>query len=391
MRRREFMGAGLLAASLAGLSKASYPLTLRPLTDYPDEPGTLASRAAARGLLFGTAVKSATLQTDPRYAALVAQQAGVLVAEYEMKWDVIAAQPDRYDFAPGDAILAFARKNGQRMRGHTLCWYAVNPAWVEQKMRDPSIDRATKAKLLTGYIDTVARRYSGKMIHWDVVNEPIDPSEGRPDGMRVKNIWSEALGETYIDMAFHAAREADPHAVLYLNEFGIESDIPWNEAKRTALLKLLDRLKGRGVPIQGLGIQSHLQPYKARFDERIFRDFLEKVTGYGLKLSVTELDLSDRALTKDSNEPEPARRDNQVAAVAKAFLDVALSFKQTEAVLCWGLSDKYSWLSSRWAKDRWPEGSFARGLPYTSDLREKKLYRAIGAAFDAAPDRSMIV
>ena len=150
------------------------------------------------------------------------------------------------------------------------------------------------------------------------------------------------------------------------------------------MLKLLDRLMGRGVPIDAIGIQGHLKPYKEPFNQRLFADFLDRLSGYGLKLAITELDIADRG-----GPPNPDKRDREVAAFGKAFLDVALDNPAMESVLCWGISDQYSWLST-YPEYKWPDGQLSRGLPFDGKMARKPLWDAIAGALDQAPpaDRS---
>src|SRR3546814_4622517 len=103
---------------------------------------------------------------------------------------------------------------------------------------------------------------------WDVVNEAIEPYDGRADGMRAKSMWMDALGEDYVDIAFHRAREVDPSPMRFLTDFGIEHDSPRCERRRTAMLKLLDRLMARNVPVDAIGIQGHLKPSREGFKDR---------------------------------------------------------------------------------------------------------------------------
>lgn len=369
MDRRLFLASTLCAGLLPDIALAA-------AADAP-----LRKLAAAKGLRYGTSTGTHALMGDPGYAALVTQQAGMLVSEYQGKRAQLQPAPDRYAFGPLDSIVAFAQRNDMAMRGHTLCWYATNPPWLDAQMKS-DLAIGAKQKLLTDYVATVAGRYRGRIAEWDVVNEPIEISNNWPFGMRTRNnIWA-VLTERYIDMAFHAARAADPSAALFLNEYGIEAATPANERKRHALLLLLGRLKLRGVPIDGLGIQAHLRPYKDKFEQEGFATFLRQVSDMGLRISITELDFSDRG-----GSPDPRQRDVDMAAAAKAFLDVALDNPATRTVMTWGITDRYSWLTSRFASDPWPKGEVARALPYDVNLKPKLMRDAIAKAFLAASPR----
>ncbi|WP_242122708.1 endo-1,4-beta-xylanase [Sphingobium sp. Sx8-8] len=369
MKRREFL-AGSLALGACSPVPSSF-------AQESVSPEGLAAHARRSGRYFGAAVKSDQLRDDPGFAAAVARECDILVEEYELKRGTTERWPGKYDFSGADQIIAFAQQHGMRARGHALVWYAAQPQWLEPALQQA--DRAGREKLMTSYIDVAMPRYAGKIGEWDVVNEAIEPNDGRADGLRAKSMWLDALGEEYIDIAFHRAKEVDPHPLRFLTDFGMEQDSPRCERRRTAFLKLLDRLMARNVPVDAIGIQGHLTPYKEKFDQTVFARFLEQLNGYGVALAVTEFDIADRG-----GPPSPDKRDREVASVAKAFLDVALDNPAMRSVLCWGLSDRYSWLSN-YPDYKWPDGQLSRGLPLDGGMRRKALWDAVASAFDTAP------
>jgi endo-1,4-beta-xylanase len=215
---------------------------------------------------------------------------------------------------------------------------------------------------------------------WDVINEPIEPSDGQPGGLR-NNIWLKAFGPRYIDLAFETARAADPDALLVLNEYNIDYNTPSHEARRRALLRLLTDLVKRGVPIDALGLQGHLGAFDVSFNAEQFANFLTEVTDLGLKLIVTELDVVDRG-----GPSTIAARDDAVAEMASRYLDVVLAQPNALGVITWGLSDKYTWLTDE-SYSRWPDGEAPRVLPFDTQFHRKKLWHAIARAFDGATVR----
>jgi endo-1,4-beta-xylanase len=373
VRRREFLAG---AAALAACSP--YP----PSVARNMSREGLAAHARRSERYFGAAVKSRLLREDPAFRAAVARECDMIVQEYELKRGTTEPKLGKYDFSGADQIIDFAQAHGMRARGHALVWYAANPPWLEPALKTAS--ERGRERLMTSYIDVAMRRYAGRIAEWDVVNEAVEPNQGRADGMRMDSMWMKAMGEHYIDIAFHTARETDGRAMLFLTDFGLEHDSPRCERRRTAMLKLLDRLMRRGVPIDAIGIQGHLKPYKERFSQQRFASFLRTLSGYGLKLSITEFDIADRG-----GPPSPDKRDQEVAAVAKAFLDVALDNPAMMSILCWGLSDRYSWLSN-FPEYKWPDGQLSRGLPLDAKMARKPLWDAIAAAFDAAPARGRL-
>ncbi len=357
LSRRETLAAA--AAVLVGLPHAGRA-----------EEQTLSELAAASGLLFGCAVSSDHLSNDASFAALVSRETSILVAEWEMKRAAVQRLEGVWDFSGGDAIAAFAARNGQKLRGHALVWHYEGPDWLKQRLAE-----APDERLLTDMITRSCLHYRGRIHSWDVVNEVVDPAEGQADGLRVNSHWYRAFGEGYLETAFYAARASDPGALLFYGEYGVEMDHPDHEKKRVAVLKVIEKLKKQAAPIDGFGVQGHLDPFRARFDERIYARFLSDLQGFGLKLMVTEFDVADRFGPADV-----VKRDAEIAAVARRFAEVSLANPAMIGFLSWGLTDRYSWLAD-YPDYKWPDGQRPRGLPYDADLRPKPMRAALAAAF----------
>ena len=288
---------------------------------------SLAALAAARNLVYGAAAASYEFR-DADFPPLLAQQAAMLVPEYEMKRHVVEPQPGAYDFSGIDTLMDFAKAHGMAFRGHPLVWYAANPPWLENAVLAARDDR-----LLTGYIAALAGRYRGRMHSLDVVNEAL-AQDG--SGFR-QSFWLKRFGPSYIDLAFHAARQADPTALLTYNDYGCETETPATAPLRANCLKLLDGLIARGAPVQALGLQGHLSAFGPQVDQRKLRAFLSEIEARRLSILITELDVDDEGGPSDL-----AVRDRAVADAAERFLDVVLASPATKVVLTWGLSDRYA-------------------------------------------------
>lgn len=176
------------------------------------------------------------------------------------------------------------------------------------------------------------------------------------------------------------AAEADPNAMLLYNDYSLDYDTNEDETKRNAVLRLLERLKSRGVPIHGLGLQAHLDgPDSHQFNPVQMQRFLREVADLGLKIFVTELDVEDQTLPANVDQ-----RDRIVAAAYEDYLSAILAEPAVIAVLTWGLSDRYSWLSEFKPRE---DGLPVRPLPLDVDLQPKLAWNAIARAFDQAPQR----
>ncbi|HEX5161556.1 MAG TPA: endo-1,4-beta-xylanase [Steroidobacteraceae bacterium] len=363
----------------AGLAAGAWPLFAAERA-----ADSLEALAHAKGMRFGTSLSGRALK-DTAYLDLVRAQCGIIVPENELKMPVIQPQPGQFQFERADALLDFAAGSDLATRGHCLLWH--HPRWLPKWLEgyDFGADPAKGAEtLLTDHITRTTTRYQKRIRSWDVVNEAVDNITGE---MRETPL-SKAIGspDQVLEIAFRSARANLPDAELVYNDYmGWESD---NAPHRDGVLRLLERFRKNGVPVNALGIQAHIgagnqdsnnnRAFDAR-DERAWRKFLDNVTGMGYALLVTEFDVHDAPLPADI-----AARDKAVAALARGFLDLTLSFTQVNAVLCWGLADSYTWLQRRNPR---ADGLPKRPTPYDVALQPKPLRKAMAAAFRAAPPR----
>lgn len=332
---------------------------------------SLGAHAAAHGLLYGCAVDMHALKADPAYASLVRDQCRILVAENAMKWGALRPAAETFRFDEADALVAFAAANRMKVRGHNLAWHRGNPKWF-----DTGLTAANAQKVLVGHIETVMGRYAGRMHSWDVVNEAIDVKDGRPDGMR-STVWLRLAGDDYLDLAFRTAREADPKALLTYNDYGIEAETAEAEQKREAVLGMLRRMLDHHVPIDAMGVQSHIAVAAAggsAYGAGLMK-FISSARELGLQVFVTEMDVNDRAVPVDTKS-----RDVAVAAAYKQYLDMVLADPAVRAVLTWGITDRYTWLNG---EDSRADGQPERPLPFDSVYHATPAFSSIRDTFDA--------
>ncbi|WP_397326879.1 endo-1,4-beta-xylanase [Nostoc sp. FACHB-110] len=333
----------------------------------------LGQRAATKGLIYGAAVRQYALSSDTKLAESVVYECKMIVPEWELKWNYLRPTPTSFNFAPADWLADFSRRNGLLFRGHTLVWHEALPIWFPK-----TINSKNARQLLLEHITTVVKHYAGHIHSWDVVNEAIDPRDRRSDGLK-NTPWLQFIGQDYIEIAFSAAAESDPNTLLVYNDYGLQYDTHEHEAKRNAVLKLLENLKSKDIPIHALGIQSHLSGYETRFNPDKFKKFLSEVASLGLKILITEMDVADNKLPSDIKFRDPI-----VAGVYEDYLSVALEEPAVISVLTWGLSDSYTWLSQN--KPRKDQAT-VRTLPLDTQMRRKLAWNAIARAFDKATKR----
>ena len=375
LTRRQALAAGAAALATGAVAR---PATGR----LPNSLDALARRSGRR---FGSAVAWAPPGTDtgsftnPRYAALLERECELLVPENQLKWQWVRRSPDRFDFRALDAIADYAAAHGFKLRGHTLFWTPAKwyPTWLAAKKFRSA---AEAEKLLTDHVRTVCRRYGKRIYSYDVVNEAIQPETG---DIRDTNVTRALGGERFLDLMFHTAREAAPHAQLVYNDYMSWERTREDETHIRGVLKLLEGFRKRGIPVDALGVQSHIRLLKkapvaeiVRESEAPWRRFLDEVTGMGYRLVITEFDVNDHMAPTAT-----APRDLMVADYARAYLDLMLSYPQLGDILCWGMCDRYSWLSGF---DPRADKTMTRGTPYDANFRPKPLRQAMASAFSSA-------
>jgi endo-1,4-beta-xylanase len=204
--------------------------------------------------------------------------------------------------------------------------------------------------ILEGHIKTVVGHYRGKVYVWDVVNEAFDNS-----GRLKHNIWLDRIGPEYIPLAFKWTHEADPHALLFYNDYGIE-DI---NTKSNAVYNYIKFLKANGIPINGIGFQSHLN-IQSQSIVNSMEDNMNRFGKIGLQVNITELDINI-----SGDDSLKTRLDKQ-ASLYKKIISISTKSKYCTAVTFWGFSDKYTWQDQN-----------AKPLLFDKKYRKKKAYNEI--------------
>ena len=341
---------------LCGIAGAAAAL-MSPSPSFANEI-RLSDLARAKGLFFGTAVTSEQVTARDRYSRLLGEQCDVWTPEWELKWGDVEYDRGHRGYHRADTLIDAAQQAGKRVRGHALLWHEQYPSWATELDDKSDWDSA----VLPWLIETLTR-YSDRIFHWDVVNEPIEPEHGRSDQMRVTP-FLKMLGPAYISETLHWARTISPTSKLYLNEYGLTYHERWQSRRRDALLRLIERLLSDNVPLDGIGIQCHLN-VKHRYNERVFADFLEEIEAFGLDITLTELDVTEG----DSLRGSLASRQARAAEEVRKVLTPALDSLAVKGVVTWTLSDRASWLRRiRKIEDN-------QGLPFDDQLRPAPCFK----------------
>jgi endo-1,4-beta-xylanase len=327
------------------------------------------AEAFGRKMPIGMAIRPEQLRGGAE-TALIDRHFNVVVAENVMKAESLAPQAEgRYDFAPADTLVNWARARGKLVRGHTLVWHHQNPAWMFRDGAEPA-SRAVLITRLQRYIGDVVRHFKGRVYAWDVVNESYIFDEGPgsqadANGMRLSE-WRRLIGPDYIEIAFRAAAQADPDALLFYNDYETQ-----NPRKVEAISRLVRDFKARGIKIDGVGHQAHCaagHPSVAQFERAI-----DAYARLGVTQHVTELDiaLNEGVMETKVTQATPALLERQARRYGELVSLFLRKREQVTALLVWGLTDADTWLTS------WPVKRFEAPLLFDAQLRPKPAFFAV--------------
>jgi endo-1,4-beta-xylanase len=323
---------------------------------------------------IGAAVEPTALAAQ---GDLLESQLDSLTAENAMKWERIhpfpGDEPSSYNFSGADAIADFAAAHGMKLRGHTLVWHQQVPAWVFEGESGAAVSKTELLGRMKRHIQTLLAHFRGKVYCWDVVNEAISNDAG---AWRTSSPWQRIAGSDedgdgvpdYIVEAFEYAREADPSAKLFYNDYNIDSG-----GKLEKAFALAAKLKALGL-LDGVGIQGHWSIYSP--DEESVRHAIRRFASLGLEVQITEMDLSVHrwgdtskldSLAAGLEELQGAR----YGALFRVFREEAAAGRFT-GVTFWGIADDRTWLDDFPVKSRkdWP-------LPFDTSHKPKKAFWAI--------------
>ena len=329
---------------------------------------SLRERADSLGFLVGTAVRPYAL-SDQQYSATLGREFNMIEAEDAMKWWVLRPEQSTFDFTQADRIVGFAETHRMKVRGHTLVWGWTHPAWLTSQAFTPE----QLAQLLHEHIKRVAGHFHGKVFAWDVLNEGFDEK-----GKVKSSIWYDQPGiglagksTAYIEQVFRWAHEADPDALLFYNDGGAETV----NAKSDALYAMVKDFKQRGVPIDGIGLQMHidLHPDIPGIDANIAR-----FVALGVQVHITEMDVW---LSVDANGNATAEDLEAQAGIYREIASICLAHPGCNAIQTWGFTDKYSWVGSASKKTK------GAALLFDRNYAPKPAYAAVNKALAAGKRR----
>ncbi|MEX0719099.1 MAG: endo-1,4-beta-xylanase [Balneolaceae bacterium] len=282
--------------------------------------------------------------TDPKGLELARTHFNSVTPENVMKWEEIHPKPDVYDFEAADRFVDFAEAHEMFIVAHTLVWHNQTPDWVFEDEDGNDLSREALLERMRDHIHTIVGRYKGRIHAWDVVNEALNE-----DGSMRESRWQQIIGDDYIQKAFEFAHEADPDAGLYYNDYAMESP-----SKRAGAIRLVEELLDKGVPVSGIGSQSHFGLHSPEIEQ--VEKSINDLASLGIDVMITELDINvlpsarkNGELNSESNiypEELPGEVQEELTRRYQDLFRIYLDHKDViNRVTMWGVADGGSWLN----------------------------------------------
>jgi endo-1,4-beta-xylanase len=328
----------------------------------PSLAGALPKPVNGRPIL-GTAIREDALNKDVAYTNMIPTRYKMVMAESATTWRVIEPAQGVFNFGPMDKVVNFAMAHGLKVAAVPLLWHKENPTWLTQG----TFTRAEMIAIVQNHITTIMHRYAGKVAIWDVSNEAVDPT-AKVD----HNVFYRRIGPDYFDIAFRTARQADPTAKLYYNDAG--GEVPGG-GKITGALNLINGMRSRGVPIDGVGLEMHTTilsgkkggPVKvgALFHRPNATKLLATMNMWGklgLEVAITEMDVRLKL-------PYTLADLKKQYGVYRQVYQTCIKAPNCKSLTTWGFTDRYSWVRS------WQGPGWGAALPFDAQLRPKPAAR----------------
>ena len=323
---------------------------------------------------IGVAVNQRNI-SDQAQMDLIKKEFNSITAENDMKPGEIHPKEGEWNFEKADRIADFCRQNKIKLRGHTLCWHSQFADWMFTDKKGKPVKKEVFYERLRDHIQTIVTRYKDIVYCWDVVNEAMADDGGRrwgPNGPQEPSPYRQSrhfqlCGDEFIAKAFEFAREADPNALLFYNDYSCV-----DPGKRERIYNMVKKMKDAGVPIDGIGMQGHYNIYFPEMDQLdlTITRFKELVK----HIHITELDLrmnnesgGQLMFSRGEAKPLPAYMQTlQNDQYARIFKVLRKHRDVIECVTFWNLGDRDSWL-----------GVNNHPLPFDENYKPKACYRVI--------------
>lgn len=339
---------------------------------------SLRKDAATRDRFIGSAINGRSLRWGQQQRDVAAREFNILAGGDQLDWRAVRPTRDQYHFCAVDQLVAFAEANKMRVHLGHLAWHN-NPAWLTEG----NFSRDELIAILREHIQTVVGRYRGRVHAWNVVNEVFEFNNSGRLGKGEGQIWMRLIGPEYVDMAFRWAHEADPQAILLFN--GADDEGTGCTArcgtggtrnlKAEAQTEFVKGMRARGVPVHGVGMQTHWGARVATpaVDPATVATQMKRLADLGLQVWITEMDVP---LLKPVTPEKLAAQ----AQTYRHMLETCLAAANCKAFIVWGFYDgDYADPPYLLRQDANAEG-YAAPLLFDEAFRPKPAYEALAEA-----------
>ena len=311
MKFRSFLSLLLVSFSFSCTNKKNIHLSDLNITLYASYSSSFP---------IGLGIHLADLESDS--SRFLSKHFNSISTAYAFKFEAIHPHIDEYDFNEADSIVFFAQRNNMKVRGHTLLWGHRNPYWLIWDQKGNTVHRTVLEARLKAHIMNVVGRYKDRVYLWDVVNEAI--YDNNKEFLK-PTVWYKILGEDYIYKAFQFTHNADSNALLFYNDYAAEQP-----SKRDRIVRLINNMKSRNIPIHGIGIQGHWTTANLNLSD--LESAIDIYSAMGLQVQITELHITKR---EDFNAKDPDTME-ELATIYHDLFKVLLKHKhQITGVTFW--------------------------------------------------------
>lgn len=279
---------------------------------------------------------------------VVPSEFNCVTAENCMKSEVISPKKGIFDFVLADQFVQYAQKHNLTIIAHAPIWHSQCAKWLCHNEDGSLVSKDQLKENMRLYINTVYGHFRGKIKGYDVVNEAIED-----DGSYRNSDFYKIMGEEFIDWAFQCAQEADPNTELYYNDYSMAEP-----GKRATVVKMIQRLKSKGIRIDAVGLQTHIG-----MDFPDFKEYEKSIKAFveaGVDVQLTETDMSilpnpytgaDVSTRFDYTPEKDPYKDGITADQLKPwqkrfkelFAIINKYSKNVKRVTFWGITDASSW------------------------------------------------
>jgi endo-1,4-beta-xylanase len=279
------------------------------------------------------------------------------VAENNCKWFSNEPEEGVFNLTACSSLRDYAVQRGDAFRGHNTFWHSQRPDWLANNPFNVTVAQLNKTIIPTA-VQTVIEGLGKNLVSWDVVNEAL--TDSAIPGMSVTdcvvnasrwpnfavdgNASSPVLfpDSSFLNTAFlnadKARKKIGSDLQLFYNDYNVGGNFP-SQAKTDCAINMFAQLKRSGVPIDGMGIQSHYSANPQAFPSKESAHFtMDRLKSLGMNGAITEMDV-----WLPDNTTESVRWQ---ASIFGDILDTCLFSSNCNEFILWDPRDDESWLDT---------------------------------------------